>query len=94
MLFQLILEKSQTSRDAYSEAICYINVIATLTLNPYCVYAAANCAVLHGVIPEIKTKQNKTLTDHWLDGQENILFGSHIFTWGVVFLALQLEKHQ
>lgn len=34
MLFQLILEKSQTSRDEYSEAICYIDVTAGITLNP------------------------------------------------------------
>lgn len=33
----------------------------------------------------LRLKQNKTLTDHWLDGQENILFGSHIFTWGLFF---------
>lgn len=34
MLFQLTLEKSQTTRDEHSEAICYIDVSARITLNP------------------------------------------------------------
>lgn len=34
MLFQLTLEKTRASRDKYTEAVCCIDVIAGITLNP------------------------------------------------------------
>lgn len=34
MLFELTLQKTQTCYDGYSKAMCYIDVIAEIAINP------------------------------------------------------------